>query len=65
MAGQDPGGKMLFPRRKEVIQINLAQEGFWKCVVYYTKELGMSGSENRALSCIYRQEKYMAQFEIS
>lgn len=54
MAGQDPGEKILPPHRREVVQMNLAQKGFWKCVVYYAKGLGIYGCESRALSSIYR-----------
>lgn len=65
MAGQDPGEKILSPHWRDIIEVNLAQEGFLKCIVYYTKELGIYGSESRALSSTYRQENYMAEFEIS
>lgn len=64
MTGQDPCEKIA-PHWREVVQINLTQEGFWKCIVYYAKALGIYGSKSRALSSIYRQEIYMTQFEIS
>lgn len=49
MTDQDPGEKILSPHKREVIEINLIQEGIGKCIVFCAKELGIYGYETRAL----------------